>query len=256
MLNKTRIIKTIIGPVLSDLGFKYIRKEYGIVWTFARQVDDVKQQAFIQQHTKDDEEYKLMFWTSAGGNGMREIGNVLPEYEEKEYWQAGTEEEFTKVMEFFASFIKNNGSEIVEDMLTEKEDSFETRERKQYFKEHRIELAQKYDSIYHILSIPSAQDQLKKIDEILWDNKDAEDTPEKQEEMYELFLGMAAIFSEIMLSIEGAEINYDKRLVTITVPKHILKVRPIYEVVQAWFHYRLYNDFSVPSVWASSRTLL
>ena len=113
-----------------------------------------------------------------------------------------------------------------------------------------------YDSIYHILSIPSAQDQLKKIDEILWDNKDAEDTPEKQEEMYELFLGMAAILTEILFKVDGAQICYDTRRVEMTVPEQILIVYPIDCVVQAWYQYRLYNDFEIQVVWASARLLV
>ncbi len=256
MLNKTKVIKSIVGPVLEELGFKYIRKEFGIVWIFGREVGDVKQEVSIQQHTQFDQEYKLMFWTSAEGNGTRSIGDVLPKYENKEYWQAETEEQFREVIEFFASFIKEKGPEIVEDMLTEKPDSFETPERKQYFKEHRKELAEKYDAIYHVLSLPSAEKQLKRIDEILWENREAEDTPEKQEEMFVLFLGMAAILTEILCRKKGGEINYDTRLVEMTVPGDILTIYPIYDVIQAWYQYRLYNDFSVPAVWASARTLL
>ena len=70
-----------------------------------------------------------MFWTSAQGNGMKEIGDVLKEYEGKEYWPAETDEEFIEALNFFASFIKDYGFDLLEDMLTEKTDSFETPER-------------------------------------------------------------------------------------------------------------------------------
>ena len=252
MLNKTKVIKSIVGPVLEELGFKYLRKEFGIVWIFGREVGDVKQEVSIQQHTQFDQEYKLMFWTSAEGNGARGIGDVLSKYENKEYWQAETEEQFREVIEFFASFIKEKGPEIVEDMLTEKPDPFETPERKQYFKEHRKELAEKYDAIYNIMSIESADDKLKRIDEVLWENREAEDTPEKQEEMYDLFMGLAAILCEILLVYDGAKINYDTRNVEITVPG-CSKVNPISDVVQAWHRYRIYNDKSGIYVWQFCR---
>ena len=108
-MNKTRKIKGIIGNILAEEGFKYIRCEKRIVWTFGRKVRDVEQEVYIQQHTPFDEEYKLMFWTSAKGNGMKAIGSVLPEYNKHEYWNVSTEEEFVELMNFFASFIREHG---------------------------------------------------------------------------------------------------------------------------------------------------
>ncbi len=84
-MNKTSIIKKIIGNALEGSGFKYIRCERGIVWTFRRTVGDVEQEVFVQQHTKYDDKYKLIFWTSAKGNGVKEIGSVIPEFKGKGY---------------------------------------------------------------------------------------------------------------------------------------------------------------------------
>ena len=255
-MNKTRKIKEIIGTVLAEEGFKYIRCEKRIVWTFGRKVRDVEQEVYIQQHTPFDEEYKLMFWTSAKGNGMKAIGSVLPEYNKHEYWNVSTEEEFVELMNFFASFIREHGFELLEDMLEEKPDSFETPERKQYFKEHRKELAKKYNDIYHILGNGTREEQLKLIDEVLWDNREAEETPEKEAEINDLWLGMAAILSEILLEVEGAEITYESWVVEMSFSGHVLTVRPIFIVVQAWLRYHLHNDREIMLVWASARTLV
>ncbi|RKM53922.1 hypothetical protein D6853_14885, partial [Butyrivibrio sp. X503] len=69
-MNKTRAIKKIIGKVLDEKGFKYTRLESGIIWTFERNVENIIQKVYIQQHTRFDKEYKLMMWSSAKGQGM------------------------------------------------------------------------------------------------------------------------------------------------------------------------------------------
>ncbi|RKM56977.1 hypothetical protein D6853_02860 [Butyrivibrio sp. X503] len=255
-MNRTKKIKEIIGKVLSEKGFEYIRCESGIVWTFGRKIGEVEQEVYIQQHTRFDKEYKLMFWTSAKGNGMKEIGNVLSEYEKKEYWEAESDEEFLQILEFFVSFIKEHGFDLLEDMLEEKPDSFETPERKQYFKEHRKELVEKYDGIYHILGQGTREEQLKHIDEVLWENREAEETPEKEAEIQELWLGMAAVLTEIIFSIEGAKIDYDSWRIKMNISNTVLSVWPVYDVIQAWMRYHFDNDKSILLVWASARSLV
>ncbi len=252
-MNKTKIIKNIIGSVLAEKGFKYIRCEKKIIWTFGRKVENVEQEVYIQQHTLFDEEYKLMFWTSAKGNGMKEIGNILSEYEKKEYWQAETDDKFVELMKFFAEFICEYGVALLEEMLTEKSDSFETTERKLFFKEHRKELAEKYDKKYNILSIESKDEQLKKIDEVLWDNRTAEENTAEFDRIYDLLLGMAAILTEIALKKEKVEIDYDAWRIEVKVDGY--SFWPIFTVVQAWLRYHQGNkDMLV--VWAMARTFI
>ena len=64
-MNKTREIKKIIGSVIKDAGFKYLYLDKGIVWIFSREINDVEEHVLIQQHTKYQKEYKLMFSTTA-----------------------------------------------------------------------------------------------------------------------------------------------------------------------------------------------
>ncbi len=251
-MNKTSVIKKIIGKTLEQEGFKYIRRERGIVWTFRRELNGVKQEVYIQQHTAIDNEYKIMLWSSAKGHGIKEIGNVIPEYKDIEYWQAETDEEFNKVINFFDSFIQNYGFKLLDEMLTEKADSFETPERKQYFKEHHEELVEKYDAIYHILGNGNREDQLRRIDEVLWEHREAEDTPEKNEEIYNLWLGLAAILIEVIQNSEGCQVHYDTWKVEIICNYSGLKIWPIDTVVQAWLRYHM-NDNNVKLVWAMAR---
>lgn len=253
-MNKTRKIKELLGTVLSEKGFKYTRLENGIIWTFERTVESVKQKVYVQQHTRLDKEYKLMMWSSAKGQGMCEIGDILPEYEGKEYWQAQTDEEFEEILVFFSKFIKEKGFDVIDEMLAEKPDSFETPERKKYFREHRHELVKKYDEIYHVLSIQSKHEQLKRIDDILWENREAEDVPEEQEKIYDLLLGMAAIVTEIALKTEGVEIDYEGWRVEVKHPISELNFWPIFIIVQAWLRYHLEGKKDILIVWAMLRT--
>ena len=257
-MNKTRKIKEIIGTVLKDKGFQYIRCEKRILWIFGRKVGDVEQEVWIQQHSAVwDDEYKISFWTSAKGNGMKEIRNVLPEYEKKDYWKAKTDDEFVEVMEFFASFIREYGFDILEDMLTEKPDSFETPERKQYFKEHRKELTEKYDAIYHILGNGTPEEQLKHIDEVLWDNREAEETPEEIERINDLWLGMAAILCEIVLGFqENGKIDYDSYRVEIKLNDEVYNIMPIFIIVNVWGNYHIYGNKTVSGVWKMARNVV
>ena len=55
LLNKTKVIKSIVGPVLEELGFKYLRKEFGIVWTFGKQLDIDELYSYIADVKKSTE---------------------------------------------------------------------------------------------------------------------------------------------------------------------------------------------------------
>lgn len=238
-MNKTRKIKEIIGGVIEEKGFKYFRCENKIVYDFRRQVDCVEQHIYVQQHNIVDQEYKIMLYTTAKGHGMKEIGNILPEFESKEYWKVETDEEFVSLMNFFSDFLKKHGLDELDKMLIEKPDSFETPERKEWFKEHRQELFDKYDGIYHVMAEATVKDRLKKIDQILYDNREAEEDEESEKKVQELWLGMAAIVTEIVLMIPNTKIFYD----TYHIEIHIIDkntfwtIRPIYNVFQAWIRY-------------------
>ena len=100
-MNKTTVIKKTIGSVIKEYGFEFLRREYKIIWIFNRVINDVEERVIIQQHKEDASEYKIMLSTSAMGNGRKEIGDIMPEYEGKEYWPAETDKEFEDVMAFF-----------------------------------------------------------------------------------------------------------------------------------------------------------
>ncbi len=237
-MNKISIIKEIIGDAIKEKGFVYNRREQKIIYDFKRQIDDVEQHIYVQQHNIVDLEYKIMLYTTAKGHGMKEIGTILPEYEAKEYWKAESDEEFISVMEFFAQFLKDYGLEELDKMLVEKPDSFETPERKEWFKEHRQELYEKYDAIYHVMSEPTTYARLMKIDKILIDNKEAEEDEESEKRIQELWLGMSAILVEIVMRIPGISITYDTYHIEVHIPtKYGWKFSPVYTVVQGWIRY-------------------
>ncbi|SER20039.1 hypothetical protein SAMN04487884_1031 [Butyrivibrio fibrisolvens] len=240
-MNKTRKIKEIIGKVIQENGFAYIRCEKRIIYDFKRQVDDVEQHVYVQQHNIVDQEYKIMLYTTAKGHGMKEIGTILPEYESKEYWKAESDEEFISVMEFFAQFLKDYGLEELDKMLVEKPDSFETPERKAWFKEHRKELFEKYEAIYHVMDEDRTYDRLMKIDKILYENREAEEDEESQKIVQELWLGMAAILTEIVLQMPNATIMYDTYHIEVHLPSKYTDwiIMPVDTIVQGWLRYHL-----------------
>lgn len=243
-MNKISIIKEIIGDAIKEKGFVYNRREQKIIYDFKRQIDDVEQHIYVQQHNVIDSEYKVILYTTAKGHGMKEIGTILPEYEAKEYWRADSDEDFVSVMEFFAKFLKDYGLEELDKMLVEKPDSFETPERKAWFKEHRKELFQKYESKYHVMDEAKTYDRLMKIDEILYENREADEDEESEKQVQELWLGMAAILTEIVLQIPTATILYDTYHIEIHIPAKYSDsiIRPIYNVSQAWIRYH-FNKF-------------
>lgn len=243
-MNNTRKIKEIIGGVIKEKNFEYIRCEKKIIYDFKRQVDDVEQHVYVQQHNIVDQEYKIMLYTTAKGHGMKEIGTILPEYKSKEYWKADSDEEFISVMEFFAQFLKDYGLEELDKMLVEKPDSFETPERKAWFKEHRKELFQKYESKYHVMDEAKTYDRLMKIDEILYENREADEDEESEKQVQEIWLGMAAILTEIVLQIPTATILYDTYHIEIHIPAKYRDwiIRPVDIVVQGWLRYH-FDEF-------------
>lgn len=242
-MNKTSEIKKIIGNGIKDAGFKYLRLDSGIVWIFSREINGVEEHVLIQQHTKDRNEYKIMLSTTARGNGRFEIGNILTEYADTEYWQAETDVEFIELMGWFAEFIKNYGIAVLDDMLIEKPDSFETPERKQWFKEHKEELLNKYETKYHILESGSSYEKLRRIDEVLFENREANEDKESIERIYDFLLGMASILSNIILEEEGAEIFYDTYRIEIRIPHKswYWSLEPIHIISQAWIRYHKNN---------------
>ena len=250
-MNKTTVIKKTIGSVIKEYGFEFLRREYKIIWIFNRVINDVEERVIIQQHKEDDSEYKIMLSTSAMGNGRKEIGDIMPEYEGKEYWPAETDKEFEDVMAFFAEFLKDKGMEILDDMLTEKPDSFETPERKAWFKEHRSELVAKYEDRYHILANGSRYEQFIHIDEILYENRASGEDKESVEKVYDLILGMAAILCEIILKEDGAYVSYDTYYVEAYNPvlDRIWTCWPIHIVSQAWIRYHDGEELKRLCVW-------
>ena len=254
-MNKTSVIKKIIGNAIKEYGFEYIRCDQKIVWIFGRIINDVEEHIIIQQHKRDVLEYKLMFSTTTKGNGRKEIGNILPEYKENEYWKAESDKEFETTMCFFAEFIKDKGINILDDMLEEKPDSFETPERKMWFKEHRSELISKYEERYHILAEGSSFEQVCKIDEVLYKNRFSEEDDKSVEKVYELILGMAAILSEIMLQEENSTITYDTYFVEVQIPyeDRFLSAWPIRDVAQAWIRYHTGEALENMFVWCSNK---
>ena len=142
-------------------------------------------------------------------------------------------------MNWFASFIKDYGLDEFDKMLVEKPNSLETPERKKWFKEQRNDLFEKYDAEYHIMSELRVSDQLKKIDKILYDNREAEEDEESEKRIQALWFGMAAILTEICMKIPNASIMYDTYLVEIHIPSKYRDwvIRPIYIVSQGWIRY-------------------
>lgn len=255
-MNRTKEIKRIIGNAVKEAGFKYLRLDNGIVWIFSREINDVEEHVLIQQHTKYQKEYKLLFSTTARGNGRLEIGDILTEYADTKYWPAETDEEFIKLMEWFTDFIKEHGLSVLNEMLIEKSDSFETPERKLWFKENREELIRKYESKYHILSNGSSYEKLHHIDDVLYENRKVDENDENSVECaYDLILGMAAILSNIILEEKGSEIFYDTYRVEIHIPHKsgYLTREPIKIISGAWIRYHndKYSNGSRDHVWGT-----
>ena len=122
-------------------------------------------------------------------------------------------------MEWFADFIKVHGLTALDEMLKEKSDSFETPNRKLWFKEIREELIRKYESEYPIFTNGSSYEKLHKIDDVLYENRKAEENDKYSVEcVNDLILGMAAILSNIILEEKGSEIFYDTYRVEIHIP--------------------------------------
>ncbi|WP_248404891.1 hypothetical protein [Butyrivibrio fibrisolvens] len=257
-MNKTSKIKEIIGNVIKEKGFVYNCRDKKIIYDFKRRVDDVEQHVYVQQHNIVDQEYKIMLYTSAKGHGMKEIGTILPEYKSKEYWKADSDEEFISVMEFFAQFLKDYGLEELDKMLVEKPDSFETPERKAWFKEHREELFEKYEAKYHVMDEPRTYDRLMKIDKILYENREADEDEESEKQVQELWLGMAAILTEIVMQIPTANILYDTYHIEIHIPAKYRDwiLRPIYIVSQGWLRYHFNMRTSINFVNAQVFTFI
>ncbi len=238
-MNKQSKIKDIIGNAIKEKGFAYNRREQKIIYDFKRQINDVGQHIYVQQHNVIDSEYKIMLYTTAKGHGMKEIGTILPEYEAKEYWRAESDEEFVSLMEFFADFLQEHGLDELDKMLVEKPDSFETPERKAWFKEHREELFEKYESKYHVMDEAKTYDRLMKIDEILYENREANEDEESEKQVQELWLGMVAILSEIVMQMPNATIVFDTYHIEIHLPSKFTDwiIMPIYCVSQSWLRY-------------------
>lgn len=75
LYNKNKNIKEIIGTILKEKGFEFIRCEKKIIYDFKRQLDGVEQHVYVQQHNVVDPFYKIMLYTTAKDHGMKKIGS-------------------------------------------------------------------------------------------------------------------------------------------------------------------------------------
>ena len=130
--------------------------------------------------------------------------------------------------------------------------------RKAWFKNHRKELFEKYELKYHVMDEPRTYDRLMKIDKILYENREADEDEESEKQVQELWLGMAAILTEIVMQIPTANILYDTYHIEIHIPAKYRDwiLRPIYIVSQGWLRYHFNMRTSINFVNAQVFTFI
>ncbi len=223
-MNKTQIVKKIIGEKLIPFGFKYLKTD-GICWTFIREakgikrcydpeIDVVKQYVIIQEN-RFGKMLTVRFRTNVAnelvGTELEALKKLNPN-KPITWFEYSNEEEYEKVLLQLSEVIIKYGFEFLKQMSIE-EEIIPTKSMADKLYESHRELDDSFLSKHKIVSSPQ---NLSDIEEWFQKLKQliivAAEKP--YEDVKELFVEMAAFIGERNCELLGAKWFFEEEMQT------------------------------------------
>lgn len=223
-MNKTQMVKEIIGEKLIPFGFKYLKTE-GNCWTFIREVKGIKRyydpetdivkQYIIIQENRFGKMLTVRFRTNVANELVGTELEILKKLNPNKpitWFEYSNKEEYEKVLLYLSEVIIKYGFEFLKQMSIEEEIIPTKSMADKLYKSHR-ELDDSFLSKYKIASGPQ---NLSDIEEWFQKLKQliilAADKP--YEDVKELFVEMAAFIGERNCELLGAEWFFEEEMQT------------------------------------------
>jgi hypothetical protein len=112
----TNLIKKIVTPKLSKLGFNYLGIEGGVRWIFERRTECVSQRIMYLKsiyHKGINVELKVEFDQEAEGLARTEYANYLIDKRDKVWWKYSDDNELEKALDELIKIVENKGIEFL-----------------------------------------------------------------------------------------------------------------------------------------------
>lgn len=223
-MNKTRIIKEIIGEKLIPFGFKYLNTD-GICWTFIREVKgikrcydpeiDVVKQYIIIQENRFGKMLTVRFRTNVVNELVETELEALKKLNPNKpitWFEYSNEEEYEEVLLYLSEIIIKYGFEFLKQMSIEEEIIPTKSMANKLYESHR-ELDDSFLSKHKIVSSPQnlsdIEEWFQKLEQLI-----IFATEKPYEDVKELFVEMAAFIGERNCELLGAKWFFEEEMQT------------------------------------------
>ena len=222
-MNRTQIIKKIVGEQLKDYGFRFlkaentcrifIREAHGYKRYYDPETDVVKQRIILQQH-RFDNAITVRFRTDASnklvGTELEALRWLNPK--RREWFEYSDDEEYEKVLAQLAEIIIEYGLDFLHQMSIEEEVTPTKAMADELYKNHR-ELDERFISKYKVNPVPQSLSDIEEWFRQLRQMIIAA-TEKPYEEVKELLVEMAAFIGERNCEILGEKWFFEEELKT------------------------------------------
>lgn len=188
-MNIKKIIQEELGTELEKYGFKY-RKYESYCWPYEREINGIRQEIMVARDRFEKGYIKVMFFTNAYGQTIKEFKNFVPEEGARhwDYWGYENEEELREILREFKRLILTYGLDFLEEISKPTTDAIPTKEANEYlygnhqaiFEEYRIKFGTVNKTPEEVIDLI-----YQKLDEKL---------DEPFNELEDIFIGLAALY--------------------------------------------------------------
>ena len=206
VINITKIVKCIVGQFLEENGFVY-HKDVNI-WHYDRKKGEITQNIVIQRHRYFAGYIKVIFYTDAYGQGMREFRNFVPDMADpfQEFWEYGTEKELKEVLSQFVEWIRKYGFVFLESISVPTTEIRPKKETGLFLYKNHNEIYERYKKDLELNSMDGEE-----IIEVIWENiEKLYDKPFSEVEM--TLIELAAVYGHVFCIDGIGEWEWDERM--------------------------------------------
>lgn len=205
-MSRAQLIKKIIGEAIEEYGFEYTgydKDENVHFYSFERKNGGVIQDITI---TINRSRLCLEFDTNVYGQSEVRASNLIESRVKgnKDGLYFEDDEELKQILHHFKEIILQKGFDILDDISTPVAGAGPRKERyRKLFQEHD-RLNEEYRKRYDLEETESTARLMKKISEIILENRDREFA-----EVEELLIGLAAVYADQLIRKRGGEWEWD-----------------------------------------------
>lgn len=211
-MNRTKMIKDILGEAASKLGFAYRGSDrigYRTVYAFRRTSDNMDETTLdidivVMKSLKGGWDISLGFYGTGDIIATRLIEGDFKEGHDKDFLRYENEEELRQILLHFKKIIEEKAEENLKKIARAPEENRADRERQWKLYQEHEELNQIYRERYGMGEAEPTVNIIRKIGDLILEKKD-----EEMGEVGDLLVGLAAVYGSQFIEKCGGEWVWD-----------------------------------------------